>query len=139
MSHKTIRMSQKDNIFSIRLVKKNGKLDFKLSAEAKLYQAFVKDLEDGQEAEVFFEAYKDDGTNPQLAKIHASIRKLAQEMGYSFEEMKTEVKRRAGLCWENKNGDEECKSFANCSKEELALTIEALNHIGELVNLSFSR
>jgi len=128
---------QRDNVFSIKLVKKNGKLMHQLDAELTLYKNFVDTLEDGQVVEAFFEAHKDDGTNPQLAKIHASIRKLAIELGYTFEEMKREIKRMSGLCWDGSDRTEYCKSFAECSKEELSLVIEALNQAGENVNITF--
>lgn len=130
-------MSQKDNVFSIKLVKKNGKLVHQTNAEFGLFMDFVDGMEEGQIVEAFFEAHKDDGTNPQLAMIHASIRKLAVEMGYTFEEMKRTIKREAGLCWSGKENTEYCKSFADCSKEELALVIEALNAAGSMVNINF--
>ena len=127
----------KDNIL-VRLIKKGDKLEHKVpTVTIPMYKAFIEALEEGQEVEVLFEAFKDDGTNAQLAKIHACIRKLAQETGYQFEEMKLEIKRKAGLCWEGKAGTE-CKSFADCSKEELMLVIEALNVAGDMVNISFS-
>jgi len=129
-------MAQKDNIVTIQLIKKNGKLVHKPGMDS-MYKLFVEGLEDGQEVEAFFEAEKDDGTNPQLAKIHVTIRKLAVETGYSFAEMKLLVKRQSGLCWNDKDGRENCKSFGVCSKEELGLAIEAINEIGETVGISF--
>jgi hypothetical protein len=130
-------MQQKDNVFTIKLVKKNGKLIHRNSAELTLFKEFVKGMEEDQVVETFFEAYKDDGTNSQLAKIHASIRKLAMEIGYTFDEMKFEIKRQSGLCWDGTDGKVYCKSFAECSKEELGLVIEALNQAGESVNIQF--
>jgi len=107
-----------------------------LQGDLAMYNEFVKGLEEGQVVEAFFEAYKDDGTNPQLAMIHASIRKLSMETGHTFLELKQYVKEAAGLCWKAKEKDY-CKSFADCSKEELGLVIEVLNEIGQQVNLSF--
>lgn len=133
--------TEKDNILSVKLVKKEGKLVHKTSGELNLYQQFVDALENNQEVEVFFEANKDTGTNAQLAKIHASIRKLSQEIGYTFEEMKHEVKRKSGLCWTrvHQSGEESeyCKSLGTCSVEELSLVIEAINEIGETVGVNF--
>ena len=84
----------KDNIL-VRLIKKGDKLEHKVpTVTIPMYKAFIEALEEGQEVEVLFEAFKDDGTNAQLAKIHACIRKLAQETGYQFEEMKLEIKRK---------------------------------------------
>tara|TARA_R110002020_G_scaffold29571_11_gene93239 strand:- start:1386 stop:1778 length:393 start_codon:yes stop_codon:yes gene_type:complete len=130
-------MQQKDNVFTIKLVKKDGKLIHQNTADLSLFKDFVNGMEEDQIVEVFFEAHKDDGTNPQLAKIHASIRKLAMEIGYTFEEMKMEIKRQSGLCWDGNDGRTYCKSFAECSKEELSLVIEALNQAGETVNIQF--
>lgn len=132
-----INMSQQDNVFTIRLVKKDGKLQHQIQGDLSMYNEFVKGLEEGQVVEAFFEAYKDDGTNPQLAKIHASIKKLAMETGNSFSSIKEHLKMSSGLCWTGKDGKKYCKSFADCSKEELGLVIEVLNEMGEYVNLAF--
>jgi hypothetical protein len=74
----------------------------------------------------------DNGTLAQIAKIHACIRELAIELGYTFDDMKAEVKRRNGMLINDK-----CKSFADCSKEELALVIQSIIQIGDLANINF--
>ena len=130
-------MTEQDNIYTVKLIKKKGKLAHQSDAALKLYQEFVSSIKEGQEVEVFFEANKDNGSNLQLAKIHVCIRKLAVELGYTFAEMKTTLKEMAGLCWEDENGKQYCKSFGKCSKEELTLVIEALNTAGEVVNITF--
>lgn len=133
-------MSQKHNIFHGQFTKNDQN---KLKATEKCthrYREFVHGLEVGQTVEVFFEANADDGSLPQLAKIHACIRELAKETGYSFEDMKLEVKRQAGLCVKKTLGGElfmVCKSFGDCSKEELALTLEAIMQIGDTVGINF--
>lgn len=104
------------------------------------YKLFLDGLEENQIVEIFMEANEDNGTVPQLAKIHVCIRELAKEIGYSFEDMKLEVKRQAGLCVKKQVGDEifmVCKSLGDCSKEELGLAIEAINQIGETVGINF--
>tara|TARA_R100001015_G_C4610636_1_gene166000 strand:- start:466 stop:861 length:396 start_codon:yes stop_codon:yes gene_type:complete len=131
-------MSQKDNIVNVRLKKQGKKLIPASPFETSQYNSFIDTLEEDQVIEVFFEAHKDDGTNAQLAKIHTCIRKLALETGYTFEQMKLEIKKRSGLIYGNLNSSEGyAKSLADCSKEELSLVIEALNEAGEMVNLSF--
>lgn len=133
-------MSQKHNIFHGQFTKTDQN---KLKATEKCtvkYREFVNQLEPGQIVEVFFEANADDGSVPQIAKIHVCIRELAKETGYSFEDMKLEVKRQSGLCVKKNLGGElfmVCKSFADCSKEELALTIEAIIQIGDTVGINF--
>lgn len=128
-------MNQKDNIFSVTLTKKNGKLIHTNPATQGLQEDFVKALEEGQVVEVFFEANKDDGTHAQLAKIHVLIRKLAQETGSTFEDMKKELKRRSGLAYGDlKTSEGYVKSFADCSKEELGLVIEEINSIAQMLD-----
>jgi len=73
----------------------------------------------------------------QLAKVHALIRELAHCTGNEFEDVKLEVKRKAGLTVKSKDSEgkliEYVKSFADCSKEQLSMAIEACILIGEEV------
>jgi len=123
---------QQDNIYNGLFIKKDGLLVPESSGDKAMFNNFVESLKEGQTIQVFFEANKDDGTNNQLAKIHVCIRKLAQEIGYDFEDMKIIVKQRSGLI-----SGKHVKSFANCSKEELGLVIETINDIGAAVNIKF--
>jgi len=94
-------------------------------------------LSDGQQVEVFMGLTSDDGSVAQLAKVHACIRELAKESGYTFDEMKTIIKQHAGLCYDA-GGAEYCKSFADCSKDELVLAIEACIQIGREFNINLA-
>jgi hypothetical protein len=59
---------------------------------------------------------------------HFKSHPKAKELGYTFDEMKLVVKQASGL---------EDKSFADCSKDDLMLAIEACIQIGrEQFNLS---
>ena len=90
-------MGQKHNIFHGQFIKTEGN---KLVATAKSkgkYEAFVSGMEIGQTVNIFMESNKDDGTLDQLAKVHVCIRELAKELGYTFEEMKLEIKKMSGL------------------------------------------
>ena len=127
---------QKNNIFSIKLVKKNGKLVHKTDAAFGMFMDFVDTLEEGQVVEGFFEAFANNGTNAQLAKIHVCLKQLATDTGNSVSDLKREVKSRCGLCWDTPDG-EYCKSFADCSKEELTLVIEEVKQIGDMVGIIF--
>jgi hypothetical protein len=129
-------MSQKQNVLSIKRVKRGNQLVFKTQGDLAIYNAFVKSLEDGQVVEEYLEANVDTGTNLQLAKIHACIRELSLETGYTFSDMKIEVKKHCGLCWRAQDG-EYCKSFADCSVAELALAIESIIQIGDTVGINF--
>lgn len=128
----------KDNIFSVKLVKKKGKLTHQNSGDLSIYRNFVDSLEEGQIVETFFEANSKGNSKAQLAKIHVCIRKLANEMGYTFEEMKLTIKQKAGLVYGDLNtSDGYVKSFAECSNDEMQLVFEALNEAGEMVNIQF--
>lgn len=128
----------KDNIFSVTLVKKNGKLTHQNSGDLSIYRNFVDSLEEGQIVETFFEANNKGNSKAQLAKVHVCIRKLANEMGYTFEEMKLTIKQKAGLSYGDLNtSDGYVKSFAECSNDEMQLVFEALNEAGEMVNIQF--
>jgi hypothetical protein len=119
----------KDSLF-IQCTVKNGALEFPMKAIANKYQKFLSDLPEGSKLEVFIGVSGDKGSNPQLARLHAMIREIAQEIGYTFEEAKLVVKRKAGLCF-TKNKEEYCKSFGQCDKDELNLAIQACIEIGD--------
>jgi hypothetical protein len=119
----------KDSLF-IQCTVKNGALDFPIKAVGNKYQKFLNDLPEGAQLEIFIGVSGDKGSNPQLARLHAMIREIAQEIGYTFEEAKLVVKRKAGLCF-TKNKEEYCKSFGQCDKNELNLAIQACIEIGD--------
>ena len=119
----------KDQLFEEGRIK-DGKLHFPIKAFQIKYDNFFKQHEDGARVEVFIGVQDGKGSNPQLARVHAMIREIASELGYTFEEVKLQVKRKAGLCFV-KNNVEHCKSFAKCDKEELNLAIQAAMEIGD--------
>ena len=121
--------TMKDNIY-IKATVKNGELHFPIKAVGTRYRKFFEQLPDDSKLEIFIGVSGDKGSNPQLARIHAMIREIAQEIGYTFAEAKIEVKRASGLCFV-KNKQEYCKSFADCDKEELNLAIQACIEIGD--------
>ena len=51
------------------------------------YNAFLESLVPGQIVSCFLESNVDTGTLGQLSMVHALIRKLATEIGYSFQEI----------------------------------------------------
>ena len=104
-----------------------------------LYDLFLNNIKEGEEIEIFVCKKGKKGSLAQIAKIHASIRELCGELGFSFEDMKLLVKEKAGLCYEVQDEDTKkvvCKSFADCSTLELTLTIEACNDIALKHNIS---
>ena len=125
--------------FTGKYVKKNGSLEFSSLAAKKQSELFVSHIPEGQIVEVFYEEQHDDGTLPQLAKLHVLIKQLSMHIGETVETMKLLVKDRAGLCIAREVSGKEyflAKSFAECSKEELSLAIQACLEIGEEVNFT---
>lgn len=120
-----------------KYIKQNGKLMFSTLAQAKQYEMFVFKIAEGSIVEFFYEETHDDGTLPQLAKLHVMLKTLSMHIGESVENMKLLVKDRAGLCIVREVAGKEyflAKSFGDCSKEELSLAIQATVEIGQDVN-----
>ena len=125
-------------MYTSKLKKVNGKLS-QPDKNKILYDAFVKALPEGSEVELFMNVVTDGGSLAQISKVHTCIRMLAQESGYSFEEMKQLIKERSGLCLVFTEGDtqqEICKSFGECTKDELSMSIQACIEIGEMYNIN---
>ena len=123
--------------FNGKFIKRNGRLEFSSLAVSKQHEVFVSEVPDGTIVEFFFEVQQDDGTLPQLAKLHAMIRELALHVGEPFDNMKLLVKDKAGLCLAREVSGKEyflAKSFGECSREELSLAIQAAIDIGVSVN-----
>lgn len=126
-------------MFSGNLVNKNSKLVYVDNKEKILYDLFVKSLKEGEEVEIFICKKGSKATAAQIAKIHACIREIAQELGYGFEDVKLLVKEKAGLCFvveDDGNTKVVCKSFGDCSSVEISLAIEACKDIGEQNNIN---
>ena len=131
-------MKVKSN-FVGKYIKKNGRLEFASLSSSKQYELFVSHIPEGHIVETFYEVTHDDGTLPQLAKLHAMLKDLAMHIGESVENMKLLVKDKAGLCIAREVSGKEyflAKSFAECSKEELSLAIQAAYELGHQVNLN---
>lgn len=125
--------------FTGKYVKRNGRLEFSSLASAKQFELFVSHIPEGQIVEVFYEEQHDDGTLPQLAKLHVLIKQLAMHIGETAENMKLLVKDRAGLCIAREVSGKEyflAKSFAECSKDELSLAIQAAMEIAEEIGFT---
>jgi len=117
-------------MITIKMVKKNGKITYEDEKSRLAYDIFISKLPENQKLEMYIDLADADHSKAQLAKVHACIRELATETGYSFDDMKLLIKSASGL---------ENKSFADCSKSELMLAIEACIQIGgEQFNLNLS-
>ena len=124
----------KNNFFSI-MKKVGDELTHTIKAKGTLYDNWVKELPEGTKVEIFVSVSGEDGTNAQLAKIHAMIRELANDIGHTFQEIKLEAKRKTGLCFV-RDKQEYCKSFKDCSKQELNLVIQSLIEMGDFTGLN---
>jgi len=127
--------------FTGKYTKKDGDLKFSTLSQSKQFELFVNHIKDGSIVEVFYEVTHDDGTLPQLAKLHVMIKHLAMHVGETVENMKILIKDRAGLCIARSVAGKEyflAKSFADCSRDELSLAIQAAIEIGQEVNFALS-
>ena len=123
--------------FTGKYIKRNGRLEPLTLAASKQEELFISRIPDGTIVESFYELQHDDGTLPQLAKLHVIIKQLATHIGETVENMKLLVKDRAGLCIAREVSGKEyflAKSFGECSRDELSLAIQAAIEIGEEVN-----
>jgi hypothetical protein len=112
-----------------KYIKKNGKITHNSLEDKTKYDIFLNKISEGQILDMYIDLASADQSKAQLAKVHACIRELAKESGYTFEEMKLIIKEYAGL---------EEKSFADCSKSDLMLAIEACIQIGrDNYNINF--
>jgi hypothetical protein len=131
---------QKKYIFHGKMKKLGDTLAWTKDSDKEKYKELMNNLEEGQFIDVFFDANVDDGTLAQLAKIHACIKEIAVDTGESFEKIKLQLKKNAGLCVKvNIEGEVylDCKSFSVCSKEELALVLNEIVEIGDTLGINF--
>ena len=91
---------------------------------------YVKNIEEGAVIQVTYEELSTDGTYAQISKLQACTRELSKFLGYTHEEVKDIIKHKANLY----SPEGELKSFADCSKEELSLAIQAALQLGEQVD-----
>ena len=119
----------KNNIF-LKLSVKDGELDFPMKAQQTRLNTFLKNIPDGAKLEMFISVSTKKGSNAQLARLHAMIREIANDLGYTFMEMKLLIKRQTGLCF-MRDKKEYCKSFADCDSDELGLAIQECIRLGD--------
>ena len=108
-------------IFNTILVKKDGKLQHTIDAKKQLVEDLIKEIPEGTKIEVFANTMTSKGSNAQLAKIHAMIRQLANDIGEDMVSLKAIIKETAEID----------KSFADCDSEELHSVIQTIITIGD--------
>ena len=119
----------KNNIF-LKLSVKDGELDFPAKIQQTRLNAFLQSLPDGANLEMFISVTTGKGSNAQLARLHVMIREIANDLGYTYKEVKLMVKRNVGLCF-MRDKQEYCKSFADCDKDDLNLCIQECVRLGD--------
>jgi hypothetical protein len=116
------------------IVDEKGVLTPRNDKEEQKFNRMLKTLKPGNRVSMMMEVIKDDHSLVQLAKVHALIRELAHCTGNDFEDVKLEVKRRAGLTVKSKDSEgktlEMVKSFADCSKDQISMAIQSCIEIG---------
>lgn len=116
---------------SLSLKKVDSELVFSSNADKAKFEIFLKSLSNNETVTVTYETTSSSGSYAQLSKIHKCIRELAFFTGTTFEEMKVQIKERSGLCINNS-----CKSFGECSSEELSLIIQTILEVGDIVGFN---
>lgn len=117
--------------------KEDGKLKLVLNKDKIDYKNFLENIKEGETIEGFFSTKGEDKSLAQLAKVHVVIRTLANELGYTFSDMKQLIKENAGL-YVKANGEKEYKSFSDCSKSEIASAIQCCIEIGNEVGINLA-
>jgi len=110
-------------VFTATLVKKDNKLVHILNAKEQLYNDYVKELPEGTKVDIFMDVAGQKGSNAQLAKIHAMIRQLAEDIGDDVISVKAQVKDQSEIS----------KSFADCDKHELSSVIQVIYTMGDFL------
>ena len=118
-------------VYSSFLIKKEGKLKFKLNAHKVLFDKFIEQLPENTDVEIFYNVQSDIASLPAIARVHVMLRELAKEIGVSEEDIKTQAKRKSGFC--NKDG---CKSIGDMETSEIATLSETIIEMGDFVGLN---
>lgn len=116
------------------LVDDKGVMSPVSKAEEQKFYHMLHSLKPGDKVSAMYEVIKDDHSTVQLAKVHALIRELANCTGNEFEDVKLEVKRKAGLTIKSKDTTgkpiEIVKSFADCSMQQISMAIQSTIELG---------
>ena len=108
-------------IFNTILIKRDNKLEHTVKAKEGILKDIIKELPEGTKIEVFANTIGMKGSNAQLAKIHAMLRQLANDIGEDPITLKDHVKNQAMID----------KSFADCDIEELNSVIQTILTLGD--------
>jgi len=121
---------------TVNFIKKDGQLIPASEGDAAKFKLYAMSVKEGDSVEVYMSLLQNnDKTLGQLAKVHALVRELSNFTGHTFDEMKAEIKERAGLyvITGTRPSDRQYKSFAECSKDEISRAIETCIEIGHML------
>ena len=121
-----------NTLYIAKMVKRNGKLEYVNPNDRNLFIKNVEGLREGQTIEQMVDFTADSGKLGELARVHQIIGMISKETGDSSGAVKLEVKKRAGLY----KFDKTCKSFADCSSDELKFAIQVAIELGEFCGLN---
>jgi hypothetical protein len=126
------------NTFYGKIKKHNGQL-FHVNVKNELrFNNFKEKIPEGAAVEVYMEQLSGNKRSSQLAKVHILIRLLSMSLGEDITHIKLLIKQKAGLCFLHKIDNAEylvCKSFGDCSFEELSIAIQAAIDVGIDLNI----
>lgn len=126
---------------SIEMTKQNGQLIPLNTIHVHKLKSFKETIPEGTIVRVYLEVSSPLASKTQMALLHRMIKELASFTGHTVNEMKVLIKSRTGLCINRTTpGNEhfECQSFADCSVEELMLSIESCYELASELQYAFS-
>jgi hypothetical protein len=107
--------------------------------EGRKFLLYKKGLPVDSEVEGYFSLTTvADKTLGQLAKVHSLIKIIADESGNDQEDVKHEIKRKAGLFSISETSSPIFKSFKDCTKQELSKAIECCIELGTMLGYKVS-
>ena len=123
--------SDKENIHSCILIKKNGILSYKNKSDRELFELYAKTVGENQEVEMLYSSLAGRATMVKLAKVNIWIKKLAEEIGEEPESIKKQAKIKGGFCIK---GD--CRSLGDMSSAELDSIMRELQTMANFVGFN---
>lgn len=120
----------------VKFQKKDYRLYPCSKEDERTYREFIDKIPNNKIADVYITCYDEEiGTLPQLAKIHAMIREIAEFTKQGFNETKNHIKEVCGIfnIVSSKPYKKKLKSFGDCSIQELDMVINKLIEIQNII------
>lgn len=120
----------------VKFQKKDCRLYPCSKEDERIYREFIDKIPNNKIADIYITCYDEEiGTLPQLAKIHAMIREIAEFTKQGFNETKNHIKEVCGIfnIVSSKPYKKKLKSFGDCSIQELDMVINKLIEIQNII------